>query len=246
MKILQWLSGLRGLRIGRTEHDERRRVPRLRCYFKVEAEAQSLPTQEAYVVEMNTQGLRFHCSHNYRIGQALHLRYPNPKPISSIPVKVIWSQNRRNANALMGCQFLLPPDQMKESWAGYILHQLGFPVEQDPDTLAARQAIRYPAQLEAMVQTAEATFPLTVLDLGAGGALVETKNPLPEDVVLDILDPPGLSAKLRLVCRCLNSRPSPVEGRVLCHLQWVYLTPQETKKLGVLLIQLLRQGSPRD
>lgn len=258
MKFFQWLAGLRELRIARSvELDERRRLPRLRCYFKIDALDSNGAGYEAYLVEMNSQGVRFHCAHEFSIGQTLQLYYHNfNSPLArvapvkagevqappSLPVRVIWSQNRRNTNSLMGCEFLLPPGELRESWAGYILQQLGFPVDQDPQSLSARQSIRYPAQIKARVRTQTATFEVQVLDLGAGGALVETDSSLPEDVALEIVDPPGLSSRLRLVCRCLNCRPSP-EGRMLCHLQWVYLTPMETRQLGVILFHLLRKGS---
>ena len=256
MKFFQWLTGLRELRVARSlDHDERRRLPRLRCYFKIQVQDAGRQNHEAFLVEMNSQGVRFHCAQEFQSGQTLHLHYcfaptvpakAGPKGGSSLPVRVIWNRNRRHTNALMGCEFLLPPEQLRESWAGQILQQLGFPVGQDPRTLSARQSIRYPAHIiKARVQAPTLTTDVKVLDLGAGGALVETDVALPEDVVLEIIDPPGLTNRLRMVCRCLNCRPGP-DKKVLCHLQWVYLTPHETRQLGVLLFHLLRGESGSD
>ena len=93
------------------------------------------------------------------------------------------------------------------------------------------------------MQSTDDLIDITVLDIGRGGALIESTGEIGEGAILELPEPPGLSAKLRLVCRCINVRLSPVEGRLLCHLKWVYLTPDETKKLGLVLSRLATSQS---
>ena len=244
LKFWDWLSGLRDLRVGREpEHDERRRLPRLRCYYRIKVRSSGYPHPlEAYVVEINSQGLRFHLKQSLPIGQHIELIYDSGKSISSMFVEVVWSQTRTTGQTLIGCLFDTQKD-LSQTWAGHILEQLGFPSSNVLESLPPRQTIRYPAEIPAVAHCSDTSWKVTTVDIGAGGALVETSEPLPEDVTLEFFNPPGFKGRMRLVSKRLASRPSGKHNGTLCHLQWVYLTPQETRDLGKVLFAVLKSRS---
>lgn len=245
MKFWEWLNGLRELRVSREiEHDERRRLPRLRCYYRIRIRSMGYDKPlDGYVVEINSQGLRFHTTHQLSVGQRLELIYDSGKAPSSLMVTVVWTQTRLSGQTLIGCIFDLDKE-LSQTWAGHILNQLGFPSAKDLELLPPRQTIRYPAEIPAVAHGSTQSWKVITVDIGAGGALVETESHLPEDVTLEFNNPPGLRGRLRLVSRRLAVRPSArAGGSVLCHLQWVYLTPQETRDLGKILFAALKSRS---
>lgn len=230
--LLGWFSGLRARgSAASTEQRERRALPRPRCFIPV-----SMADAQGFVVDISSLGLRLQAVDSYEVGDTVKITCPSPRPTAVVSVQIVWVRKREGGDFLYGCKFAVAAHELRETWVGSILDHLKFPVENQLN--ATRSSVRFATELAGGVLIGEKTHLVTVLDLSFGGALIDAPLSFTQNVILDIFNPPGLDAKIRLVGRPVSSRPGEVDGHTLNHVKWVYLTPEESKRLQSVLKQI--------
>ncbi|MBI3927441.1 MAG: PilZ domain-containing protein [Armatimonadetes bacterium] len=143
--------------------------------------------REASVINMGLGGLLLLSERLLPAGALLEIRQKDAQR-GPVQVEVIWSRPRPESNRFeCGGKYRGSSEQLERSWIKPALQRLGF---EAPDMYERRRFRRVRLQLEARLRLGEVAHECLVLDLGLGGALVESRDSVRADegqpVVLSI------------------------------------------------------------
>ncbi|MBM3460562.1 MAG: PilZ domain-containing protein [Armatimonadetes bacterium] len=228
--------------------DQRRHLTRLRCLYRVSIRAVQQDLR-ATVVDMGLQGMKVEVPQRLPAGALVSVRYLGSGTgrafaLDAVTCRVMWCRKKRFLKTIeVGLAYQDTDANMEKSWVKYILRQIGFDIQ---SILDRRKAVRVHALLRADVTAAEGHGPpaeATVMNLGAGGALVETgqRVPLGRQVLLET--GPYLSHDV-LGCRgevmqCVQSAET---GRWMLGIRFSGMGEKQVHLLGEYLRTLLSES----
>ena len=189
---------------------ERRQTTRIECCYQVLC-SHPVDSWEASVVDMGLGGLRLRSARAAETGDRLVLRQTD-NAFGDIQVEVVWARQVEDSQREFGVVYRCDVESMERSWAKDALRRLGF---EKSALYERRRHVRRQTTASATLQinpsqSAEAT----ILDLGLGGALVET----------GLETSPGAEMQMR----------SPLlDGSLLCRVVYCRLTGSGRYRCGL-------------
>ena len=229
--VKDFLNGFLSLVQGKGDSwafEERRKgLIRLRCHYKcmISQDQQRVPST---ITDLGQGGLALTTSQPLNIGQKLLVFCPFidlEGPCAAVQGTVCWS---RTLGALhkAGLSYTVNSD----SWVYAILQMLGFPEQKGASQRRwARADCSLPAQI--------GEFSVKVHNLGVGGALIESPQPLPEGPSPIVIGPYLKLQPLHLEGAVNHQRNEALQG-----FEFHNLTQPQVKLLGLYLKALLRRG----
>lgn len=149
---------------------ERRQTTRVECCYQVECSHAS-GNWQASVVDMGLGGLRLRSLRVPEVGEQLVLQQSDHS-FGDIQVEVVWTRLLADAQREFGVVYRCDVESMERSWVKDALRRLGF------ETAALYERRRHVRRHTTASATLEGPPGLsaaaTILDLGLGGALIET------------------------------------------------------------------------
>lgn len=229
--VREFLGGFLSLVQGRHWGFEERRqgLIRLRCSYKCiyTAGKERLP---GTITDLGEGGLAL--AHAAALSQGDRVKVFCPfidldGPCAAVEGSVCWTQPAKKGHR-SGLSITVTPD----SWVSAILQLLGFPGQGEP---SKRRWIRADCKLPARLGEQE----VQIHNLGVGGALIESTQPLPDGVSRIVIGPFLKLEPLRVEGSVTHLRNENLHG-----FQFTDLTPPQLKLLGVYLKALLRDSLP--
>ncbi|MBI3926151.1 MAG: PilZ domain-containing protein [Armatimonadetes bacterium] len=240
-----FLQGLRSLVFGPSSlGKERREVVRLRCYYRVTCCDDHARAYGARVTEMSLLGLRLEGSQRFSRRDRIYVNLPSsPSKDEGIRCTVVWSTRRPTGAYSTGAMYDDSPENLSRSWVKVVLRELGF---EEDNIYQKREYVRFASSLQAQVIDGRGGLaaPVTVLNLGVGGALLRCPGPLAEDHTVELRLAPyhGLPAA-DFPGTVLRSQPDPeMEGERQHNFRFASLGDRSVRLLGRYLIQLLKES----
>ncbi len=240
------IGGLMALFQGRggKTPEERRRLIRLKCSYDVTAIVGDR-TMPARAIDVGLYGMRLEMRDRLRSGSSLYVHHPKPShrfDNEHVLCEVRWCRRKpKSPNLEVGVQYADTPGNMRRSWVKFLLKELGF---DERAIYTRRKAIRAPASITGEMRDGQTTIPGTILNLGVGGALVQSANSYA----------PGSSLRLR-VGPYKRFKPLDLEGTIistrkqdesegyLTSIRFGSVTPSQVRLLGDYVIDLLRDAT---
>lgn len=240
-----FIDGLKGLVKSSApedwEYQERRQLVRLECQFDIEGKTEAGKKFKGQIVDMGMKGMKLKTFEQVKSGDVLFITYPIPiieVPNATMRCKVLWTQTRsRDYVMFVGLQYAEDEKTMARSWAKYVLKQLGFSKERIYQKRKfARAECFVPAK---MAYGAGKVVDGRLYNLGVGGALVESPEPLADGTPIELRvgpyeDLPHCSLPGRVASRRAEAR------RFLHGIEFADLNAAQTRILGRYLFHLLR------
>jgi hypothetical protein len=156
----------------RTPAVERRNTTRVDCCYQVEC-GHPQGSFRASVVNMGLGGMRLLCNQELQAEDCLSLRQAD---MGSLSVRVVWCRARTSGdNFECGVVYSDSLEQLENSWVKGALRRLGFEAK---SLYERRRTLRARTSVDADLSLAGKVYSCTILDLGLGGALVETARPI--------------------------------------------------------------------
>lgn len=190
--LSQLLQHITGFFLPKTDSvvvSERRRLVRVRCHLPVEVvyKEQSLG---GHVLDMGSQGLRLRIDSSLPAGSLISARalLSGQTRVPYVNFKVLWSRPRTAKNtALHGIAFDRTED-IKKSWVGLLFRELGL----NEKTASSRRKYlrvdgRIPVRLLAPPTFVGAPPPIEMVNVGVGGLLLRSKQPLQPGQTWDVV-----------------------------------------------------------
>lgn len=178
------LQGFRALVLARSTAeapDQRRRLTRLRCLYRVACSSEGEDFR-ATVVDMGLKGMRLEVPRRLPAGALVSVRYLGSSTadrrfsVDTVHTRILWCRKKRFLRTIeIGVAYHDSEANMERSWVKYILRQIGFDIQ---SILDRRKAVRVQALLRADLKGGRGLSEGTVINLGAGGALFETQTPV--------------------------------------------------------------------
>jgi PilZ domain len=202
---------------------QKRQLTRIACLFRVGCEAGPRRFR-ATVVDLGVRGMRLDVPERLAEGTLLKVRYLGSSRdvqgefnLDEVTTRVQWCRKKRLIDTIeVGVLYEDEEERLHRSWVHHVLLQVGFDVHSLHDR---RNTIRVQALLHATLATTSSesrpqAYQGTVVNLGAGGALVEAAYPLPQgtSVRLEVGPYAGLGT-LRcsgVVVSCQSLRNEPL------------------------------------
>lgn len=230
---------------------ERRKKLRVRTYIRLEICVQE-ESASAIVTDISLDGMRIRCSQELREQDLVEVKFQDAtseNPCGSVNCKVVWVTgfgHPGSASYEAGLSFDNNGEEMERSWVRYLLEQLGF---DENKTFQKRKSLRASGSVPARVFTSREDETVTgeILNLGVGGALLGSKQALPQDALIHCeICLWRILPALRLPCRVLSVREDPAadgEETVYLHsLIFLGMDTEQVKLLGNYVIFLINQS----
>lgn len=220
---------------------ERRRRVRVRCYVRVRLDRAGTG-DKAIVTDIGMEGVRLKTALPLETNDQVVIIYPEEHPggeLGKVACRVVWVQQVRD-QIVAGLTYSDTRDNMRRSWVKFVLEELGF---DESRTFQKRKFIRAEGTIPARLHDTEVTKG-RVLNLGLGGALLESPQPMEvgHEVDLEICLWRILPA-LSLRCQVLQTRQEHPGGPYLHSLLFMGLDADQVKLLGNYVIYLINQTS---
>lgn len=149
---------------------ERRNTTRVDCCYQVECTGPP-GTFKASVTNMGLGGMRLLTEEELRPEDCLNIQQTD-MGWGSLSVRVVWCRPRASGdNFEAGVVYRDGLQELENSWVKGALQRLGFETN---SLYERRRTLRARTQVEAGLKVAGKMYTCTMLDLGLGGALVET------------------------------------------------------------------------
>ncbi len=238
--------------------EDRRQVIRLRCRYSVYIIYRKKPL-EATVVDMGVKGLRLDILHRLKPDSQVAVLYRaavRQKPVISaediekdyqaavadhgVVCRVAWCRRDPYSGQIQtGIEFDDTPERMAKSWVKTILKETGF----DRDSIhQKRKNVRVPASIKYECDTiSQGLARGTVLNLGAGGALLQAEQELPDGVNL-IIGPYKDLDKLYVSGKVVSRRQDSAGQHFLHGVQFFDTSNTATELLGSYVRILLEES----
>lgn len=226
---------------------ERRRALRVRCYCQAQAIVEG-ESHKATVTDLGLEGVRIKSmSAPFKQGAEVAVAYRPPHSDGGaecgvVRCNVLWVQ-RSGREMVAGLRYNDSRENMRSSWVRYVLTELGF---DESRTFQRRQHLRVDAAMPARVfhNGEVALTDAKVVNLGIGGALVESKDELPTGSRIEMeISLWRILPTLALNGVVLHTRREPGCDGVLHSVQFGALDPGDVKLLGNYIINLINQTS---
>lgn len=224
---------------------ERRRALRIRSYCLVQLAVDG-EQHKGTVTDIGLEGIRLKSlSAPLVIGAEVAVSYPKSTPgfeLGVVRCVVLWSQ-KVGREMVAGLRYNDTKENMRRSWVRYVLTELGF---DEARTYQRRRHIRVDGSIPArLFQGEESLVPdARVVNLGIGGALVETRNEVPKGIDADLeISLWRILPTLCLSGAILDVRQEPGTGFFLVSIQFGALQADQIKLLGNYIINLINQTS---
>jgi len=239
------LAGLKTLTLGhgKTATGERRRLVRLKCRYPVTCELEKSAFR-AVVVDMGVQGLRLEIPERLKRGQVVHVTYPSTQAhfaVDSVRCVVNWTRRNPQGQLEAGLRYDDLESNLEKSWVKVILRELGFDAA---SIFQRRKARRVVAMLQVQLRRPGRTgLTARVLNLGVGGALLQTLDPFDRGQVLtmDLGPVKGLSV-LSVSAEVLTCRYEPRSQSWFCGVRFSGLSDRQLDLLSRYLVHLLKDS----
>ncbi|MCA9793674.1 MAG: PilZ domain-containing protein [Candidatus Eremiobacteraeota bacterium] len=235
---------------------DRRKVIRLRCRYSVYV-LYKKQILTATAVDMGLQGIRLDVREKLKKGTPAVLLYRGAvgqKPVLTLPdiqrdleaasqegvhCEVTWChQDRYSKKIQAGVRYVDTPQRMSRSWVKKILREIGF----DESTIFQRRKIvRVMASIPYETRTPDGPVKGLVLNLGAGGALLQSDSPLPTILKLHI-GPYKNMEYLNISGKVVTCRHEPTSNSFLQGIRFQGTTPAEVELLGKYIMSLLKDN----
>jgi c-di-GMP-binding flagellar brake protein YcgR len=237
------LAGLKTLTLGRgvTATGERRRLVRLKCRYPVTCELERSAFR-AVVVDMGVQGLRLEIPERLKRGQVVHVTYTGAQghfAVDSVRCQVNWTRRNLHGHLEAGLSYEDLESNLERSWVKVILRELGFDAV---SIFQRRKARRVVAMLNVLLRRpGRGGLNARVLNLGVGGALLQTLDPFERGQVLtmDLGPVKGLSV-LSVSAEVLTCRYEPRSQSWFCGVRFQGLADRQLDLLSRYLVHLLK------
>ncbi|MCA9793750.1 MAG: PilZ domain-containing protein [Candidatus Eremiobacteraeota bacterium] len=212
--------------------EERRRRLRVRCYVKVDLGE----VGRGIVTDLSMEGVRIKLSQPLAEGDEVSIRY-HESGQGDVRCRTVWTKQERE-QTVAGLAYHDSGENMRRSWVKYVLEGLGF---DESKTFQRRKHIRAEASIPARVLS-EPRQKGRVLNIGMGGALLETDTPLvPEDRILLEVCQWRILPALAVEAGVLQTRQEKSGGPYLSSLLFLEMEPEQVKLLGNYVIHLINQ-----
>jgi hypothetical protein len=225
-----------------SKSDERRRLIRLRCDYKVQCVVDQLQFS-AQIRDMGLNGMRLRMAEKLKPGSNIFVYHPsNTQRVENeyVLCLVRWSRKHKDSDDFdVGLQYADTPGNMRRSWVKFLLKELGF---DERAIYTRRKSIRADSAMEGVLSYDGQEFHGMVLNLGAGGALFETDaNFAPNTKVQLRVGPLGSLKPIWLPGVLLHTKEGD-DGALLASIRFQDLKPGQVRSLGQFVLQLLRSG----
>jgi hypothetical protein len=242
--VIQSIESMEAPEISQTLAEKRRSL-RVRSYAKVELELEG-ELHKAVVTEIGVDGLRLKIM-DIPLDQAQELVISaqiSEEELESGPVRaaVAWTQ-KNGRDTIAGCRFVDSRENMRRSWVRFLLQEIGF---DESRIYQRRKHLRVDSAIPArLIENQVGVCDGKVVNLGIGGALVETAEALTKGSSLELeMSLWRILPTLRLPARVLDSRPDALSGQHLSSLQFANLESPQIKTLGNYIINMINMANP--
>lgn len=153
---------------------ERRQTTRVDCCYQVDCTLDGAEFA-ATVINMGLGGMRFLAPHQLAADDLVSLRQPG-LVLAPVTVRVVWARQQGSSSAFeTGVVYMGPVQQLDSSWVKSALQRLGF----EGAVNERRRHLRTQVDAQGVVHLEGVPLVCRVLDLGLGGALIQTDHPIP-------------------------------------------------------------------
>ena len=154
---------------------DRRQATRIDCCYQVECRRASTEFS-ASVVNMGLGGMRFVSAQPLEPEDLITVRQPDGA-LAPLTVRVVWTRpHGAKLNFESGVVYLGPVQQLESSWVKSALQRLGF---EGAAIYERRRHLRTLTDIAAHIELDGHKHACRLLDLGLGGALIQTGKPVP-------------------------------------------------------------------
>lgn len=223
---------------------EKRRALRVRSYARAQIHVQGGESYKAVIIELGLDGLRLKSMDApLQVGQALEVCYAlPPEGAEAGPVKaqICWV-NKVGRDTIVGCKYADSRENMRRSWVRFLLQELGF---DESRLFQRRKFIRVDAAIPARLIDGEgrSLCEARVVNIGIGGALLETTGGLEKGLSLDLeLSLWRILPTLRLPIAVIDTRLEAESGLHLTSVKFGAIGSDQVKVLGNYIINMINQ-----
>lgn len=250
------LSGFVSLFTASHSVEDRRKIIRLRCRYSVYAVYKG-EVLTATAIDMGLQGIRLEVPERLKKGQTVHLLYrgaAGQPPVlklsdvkrdldnalkAGVECEVTWCrQDRYTKKIQAGVSYTDSPSRMSKSWVKKILREIGFDEE---SIFQRRKIMRVVAQIPFLARVDQATIKGQVLNLGAGGALLQADEALPPTLELRI-GPYKKFNTLTIAGKVVTKRHESTSNSWLHGVRFQSPDEEQVDLLGKYVIALLKDN----
>lgn len=166
-----------------------------------------------------------------------------PDAVAAVRCQVVWCRKRRfSADRLAGLRYDDSEENLDRSWVRCILDSLG--LREDDSSPQRRRWIRAESALPGLLEAGEVTSLVQVMDLGVGGALLQSPQTMPVQQRASVcLGPWDELPALRLEGELVGSAEDPLLASNLHRVRFDSPPPRKLKLLGDYIIKVLRVRS---
>ena len=220
---------------------ERRRLVRLSCEYDVNC-FQGNQIFHATIRDISLGGMKIEVSRQLEAGSELQVSNPNRKegePDERITAQVRWYRVNNSGKAEVGLQFVDPPEVLGRSWVVSLLNRVGM----QSQVFNQRKYTRAVADFDIdIIDASGDVYPGRCVDLGLGGALVDSTPDFEENDVVTFRCPAfGVHGRLEAESRIVKIKHLE-DGYGRYALQFENLDAATTKLLGRYVVDLLKLG----
>ncbi|MBI3924517.1 MAG: PilZ domain-containing protein [Armatimonadetes bacterium] len=216
---------------------DRRQSVRLSCEVPVTCEAEGI--HPATMIDISLTGFRLRSNQAYKVGQVWRTSPERARPIEAL---VVWSVRGDDGCSRAGLKYAESLENLTSSWVVDVLVGLGLGAEM----LRQRRAwIRIQTDLQVMVKTPkDKELEGRMLDVGMGGARVETSKKLPLKGQSRLVLPGGSTrGSLSIPATVLESRKDAERNAYVNRLRFMALNKGLSTRLENALMELLQGGA---
>ena len=227
--------------------EEKRNLIRVRCRLPVMVSDGTEEGRQATVTDISLNGMRVKVS-NPPKGSDLYVSHPlqgSEFEVETVRCQIMWSRKRRfSGDVVVGLKFNEDPQNLAKSWVRYILRAIGL---DERAIYQRRKFIRADSSLPADIESLESFERLAdgnAINLGIGGMLFQTLDPLDRDAAVSItIGPMAGLPPLKLQGIVLGKMEDP-EGKYNHYsVRFTDIEDQQLENLGKFVIALLKESS---
>jgi hypothetical protein len=238
--LLRWLRGCLHRSRPFDPREQRRASLRLACHLPVEC-LSSAGWMPGRVLDVGEGGLRIEGPWRMRVDAEVSVRYlgslEGEQADRVIACRVVWCQ-RVDQDWQVGLAFGAEGSQLARSWVIVALRRLQRGARLSDD----RRHVRCPADLPAALELSRGlALDGRILDLSVGGALLETRFPVPFGAVVRLRLPGGLPGGRSLLARVVR-RPHVEGGRVRTGLRFEGVEEENLRLLARFVAETVTRG----
>lgn len=241
----------------KANHEDRRRVIRLRCRYSVYCiDLKEITT--ATVIDMGLQGLRLETNKQLKPGIRVSLVYrgaAGQRPVvslakieqdrqaaidSGVRCKVTWSHYDKFSKVMQsGVTYADTPERMSNSWVKKILREIGF---DEASIFQRRKIVRVVSSIGCRVRMGSGGMPGRVVNMGAGGALLQAEEAITEGSTVFLNIGPYKKLEPLEVSGCVvTARFDAATSSWLHGCRFVGMNSAQTELLGRYVVTLLKE-----